>query len=91
MQVEFHKNFDKDIAKIKLKSVRDAVAEQIIAVEECKSFAEFIQLPDVTKLVGHVDCYRIKFGNYRIGIKIVDNVVHFARFGIRSKIYKIFP
>jgi len=91
MQVEFYSSFDKDIAKIKQKSVADAVEEQIEAVEECRTLAEFIRLPSVTKLVSHKDYYRIKFGNYRIGVKVVDNVVHFARFGTRSKIYKVFP
>jgi mRNA interferase RelE/StbE len=91
MQVEFKSKFEKDIAEIKLKSVADSVERQIEIVENCKSVVEFIRHSNVTKMVGHVDCYRIKFGDYRIGVKIVGNVVYFVRFGIRSTIYKIFP
>jgi len=91
MQVEFYSSFDKDISKVKLQSVKDSIAKQIISVENCESLADFIQLPNVTKLVGHIDCYRIKFGDYRIGVRVVNNVVHFARFGTRANIYSLFP
>ncbi len=91
MQVRYYKSFEKDISKIKLKSVADEVEKRIISVKKCESLVDFIQLPGVTKMVGYTDFYRIKFGNYRIGVRIADNVVYFARFGIRSNIYKIFP
>jgi len=91
MQVKYLKKFDKDIAKIRLQSVADEVAAQIKAVKECSSLVEFIRLPNVKKLVGHVDCYRIKFGDYRIGVKVIDNIIYFARFATRTAIYRIFP
>jgi hypothetical protein len=63
MQVKYLKNFEKDIAKIRSQSVSDEVFQQIAAIKECKSLVDFIRLPNVTKLVGHIDCYRIKFGD----------------------------
>ena len=91
MQVKYHQKFDRDISKIRQQSVADEVAKQITEVKKCKTFIDFVRLPNVTKLVGHDDFYRIKFGDYRIGVKVVDNFVCFSRFGTRSKIYKIFP
>jgi len=91
VKVKYRKNFEKDISKIRQQFVFDEIFRQITAVKECKSLVDFIRLPGVTKLVGHTDCYRIKFGDYRIGIKVIDNIIHFARFGTRSNIYKVFP
>ena len=91
MQVKYRKTFEKEISKVRLQSVLEEIGEHIKVVKECKTLLEFTQLPAVTKLVGHKGYYRIKFGDYRIGVKVVDNVIHFVRFGIRSKIYNIFP
>jgi len=91
MQVDYKKKFEKDISKIRLQSVSDEVLKNILAVKECQSLVDFINLPNVTKLVGYDNCYRIKFGDYRIGVEVVDDVIHFSRFGTRSKIYDIFP
>ena len=91
MQIAYHKDFIKDLSKIRLQFVLDAVEERDKEIRECKSLAEFINLPSVTKLVNCKDYYRIKVGDYRIGVKIIDGIVHYSRFAIRSKIYQIFP
>jgi len=91
MQVKYHKDFIKDISKIRLQSVLDAIEERDKEIKACESLAEFVNLPTVTKLVNFKDYYRVRVGNYRIGVKIIDGIVHYARFAIRSKIYQIFP
>jgi len=43
------------------------------------------------KLKGAKNSFRIKLDNYRIGLKIENDVVIFAAFDHRSDIYKYFP
>ncbi len=43
------------------------------------------------KLKGFKDAYRIRIGDYRLGIFINKDTVQFARFAHRKDIYKLFP
>jgi len=49
--------------------------------------------PNVRKLKGWYDKYRIRSGNYRIGITIDQDThtVTFERVGLRPKFYRVFP
>ena len=46
---------------------------------------------DSFMLTGFKNCYRIRLGNYRIGLLVEDKTVIFAAFDHRSGIYKYFP
>jgi len=54
MQVKYRKIFEKNISKNRQQSVIDEVFKQITAIKECETFADFIRLAHVTKLVGHI-------------------------------------
>lgn len=43
------------------------------------------------KLEGYKIAYRIKLGDYRIGVFIEDETIEFVRFVHRKDIYKKFP
>jgi mRNA interferase RelE/StbE len=45
----------------------------------------------IKKLSGFPDAYRIRSGNYRIGMFLEGDKVIFARVAHRKDIYKIFP
>jgi mRNA interferase RelE/StbE len=45
----------------------------------------------VKKLKGSEDYYRIRIGNYRVGIILADDTVIFVRFLHRRDIYRYFP
>ena len=49
------------------------------------------QINDLKKLKGHKSFYRIKLGDYRIGVKIDSEVVVFVTVAHRKDIYKLFP
>lgn len=40
---------------------------------------------------GHPDAYRVRIGDYRLGIYYSDNEITIARFVKRNDIYKLFP
>ena len=48
-------------------------------------------ISDIKKLKAEGNFYRIRFGDYRVGIIVEDNIVFFVRVLHRSDIYKYFP
>jgi mRNA interferase RelE/StbE len=49
------------------------------------------EISGLKKMEGSKYSYRIKMGNYRIGIEIKNNEIMFMRFLHRKDIYKYFP
>ena len=48
-------------------------------------------LSNVKKLRKGVGCYRVRVGDYRIGLKVVEGAVEFVRLLHRSDFYRHFP
>jgi len=71
-----------------VQSVRYEVIKAIKNVEDSTSRS---QIKGLKKLKGYKNAFRIKIGDYRIGIFIERNNVEFARVIHRKDIYKIFP
>ncbi len=88
MKVEFLSKFNKDLQKLNVRNVKNSVLHTIIIVESANSLSE---IPNIKKLTDHKSAYRIKIGDYRIGIFVGGNVVEFARVVHRKEIYKVFP
>jgi mRNA interferase RelE/StbE len=88
MHVEFLKTFSNDLDSLSQKSIKESVAKIITLVERAENIWE---IPHVIKLKGHKHAYRIRLGDYRIGIFVEGNTVEFARVLHRSAIYKMFP
>lgn len=88
MQVFFNKKFLKDLADIPAKTrtkVEDLVFKEIPAYNSTS------ELQNLEKLKGYIHYYRIRIGDYRIGLKIINNELSFERILHRKEIYKIFP
>jgi mRNA interferase RelE/StbE len=49
------------------------------------------EIAHVKKLKGSEGYYRIRIGNYRVGIIAADGTVIFVRFLYRRNIYRYFP
>ena len=88
MIVEFLEKFTKDIDKINQPAVKAAILKVIQKVEDSKNLSE---IPNLKNLSGHKSAYRIRIGDYRIGIFVSGQVVQFARVIHRKNIYNIFP
>ena len=78
MIVEFNKHFLKDLDKINQVSIKKDISEIITAVTQASIPSE---IKNLKKLKGHSSAYRIRSGDYRIGIFIENNVVEFNRIG----------
>jgi mRNA interferase RelE/StbE len=88
MEVLFLKKFSKDLDKIKKPKYLKSIVEVIELVKSVESLEE---VSGVKKLTGFEDAFRIRSGNYRIGVFVEGDVVQFARVAHRKDIYKIFP
>lgn len=88
MQVLFNRKFLKDLAAIPTKT-RTKVEELVF--KEIPIYTSTSQIQNLEKLKGYTQYYRIRIGDYRIGLKITDNELSFERILHRKEIYKIFP
>ncbi len=88
MKTEFLARFYKDLDKLPSQSVKNDVAD---AIENVEAALKIGQIDNVKKLTGYSFSYRIRIGNYRIGVFIENDIVEFARVLHRKDIYKLFP
>ncbi len=89
MIVEFDKSFEKSLEKIKSKSIYGKIEQIIIS---CESSVSVDKIPNVRKLTGFKNYYRIRLGQYRLGFEALDgNVIRFIIIAHRKDIYKWFP
>ena len=88
MKVEFRESFAKDLKAVKDKSLLSRAKELIEAVEKVTSL---IEISNLKKLKGGGNYFRVRIGDYRLGIALEDDTVIFVRFLNRKDIYKYFP
>jgi len=88
MNVIFLEKFSKDLDKLKDKKVRQAIKNAILKVENTTSLGKVTGLK---RLMGEKGAYRLRVGNYRIGLYIHGNTVEMARVAHRKDIYDVFP
>ena len=89
MIVEFDKSFDKSLRQIHDPNVLRKLKRIIIQIEDSPSL---LQLPNIIKLTGFSHYYRIRIGDYRIGIELINKAkVRFIIIAHRKDIYKNFP
>ena len=88
MEIEYRKKFLKELSKLPndyAKTIEDFVFDEL---PTCKNLEE---IGKIEKMKGYKQYFKIRFGNYRVGIKkeadgiIVETVRH------RKEIYKFFP
>ena len=88
MRVRIDKSFEKDTKKINNQKLLLKVASCIEQVSKSKSISD---IHNLKKLLGFSNHYRIRIGEYRAGIRIVNNEVFFERFLHRKDIYRYYP
>lgn len=89
MKISFDKRYEKRIDAIKSDKLLQEIANVVKCVIQAKSKKN---IPNLKKLQGSDKAaYRIRLGNYRIGIHIHGDTVIFSDFAHRKDIYKTFP
>ena len=88
MKTAFHSSFAKDLRSIKEQNLQDRIAELIQTVEQAAALSA---IPNLKKLRAARGYYRVRLGEYRVGLTVRGGVVSFVRCLHRKEIYRYFP
>ena len=89
MRFRIEKSFDRDVDRIKDKKVLRKVRAFISMIENADTIHE---ITHIKKIEGYESYYRMKVGDYRLGMEMVSNKeVVLIRFLHRKDIYRYFP
>ncbi|RME76082.1 MAG: type II toxin-antitoxin system RelE/ParE family toxin [Chloroflexi bacterium] len=88
METRYRTSFQRDLKRIKDKTLLVQVRQVIAQIKQAKSLNE---IPNLRKLKGFDTFYRIRLGDYRIGIEVESDTVIFTRLLHRKDIYRYFP
>lgn len=88
MKTAFKESFARDLKTVRNKKLLKRVKEVIEAVEKAESLSV---LPHLKKLKGEQNYFRVKVGDYRIGLALDGDTVVFVRVLARKDIYRYFP
>ena len=88
MKVEFNESFLNDLKAVKDKSV---LAKAKAAIEASELADALDQITNLKKMRGSREYFRIRIGDFRLGLKLEGDTLVFIRFLNRKDIYRYFP
>ena len=87
MKLEFRDSFLKDVNYVKVSAIKKKIAA---VITEAKSASSLSDIRNVKKMEGSDNYYRVRIGEYRIGVKLHDKTLIFLRCLHRKDIYHYF-
>ena len=99
MRAVIRKSFERDVTKFirKEKSrnaarrIEQTIDELTSSIESASPGQSIFQSSNVKKLGKGPEYYRVRIGDYRIGLKVAGDAVEFVRLLHRRDFYKHFP
>jgi mRNA interferase RelE/StbE len=88
VEIEFRKSFEKDLSKLRDEALLARIKAVILEIEDAETLED---VSNVKKLKAEGDYYRLRVGDYRIGILVDEDVVVFVRVLHRKEVYRYFP
>ena len=88
MNIRVNKKFLRELTLLPLK---DRSRVEKFLFEEVETFNTLQEIPNIGKLKGYHNYYKLRFGNYRAGIKFENDTLYFERLLHRKDIYKFYP
>ena len=88
MKVFFRESFAKDLAAISDETLRRRIKDAVERAEQAKTFQE---IPNLKRLETKGKYYRIRVGEYRLGLAFENGAFTFVRCLDRKEIYRYFP
>jgi mRNA interferase RelE/StbE len=88
VKLQFKSSFLKDLRAVKVKSVRARIEELIVAYQKVNKLDD---ISNLKKLAGTDSFYRVRIGNYRLGLVLEGDTLVFVRLLHRKDIYRYFP
>jgi mRNA interferase RelE/StbE len=88
MKVEYHKSFERDLRKVRDRTLLDRVKVILLELEESETLETILS---VKPMQGSPEYFRIRIGDYRLGLKRTNDGLRIIRFLSRGDIYRKFP
>lgn len=88
MEIIYLRQALKDVNKIKNDKLKSKILDVITDLKLAENLSE---IKNIKPMSGHSDAYRIRIGDYRLGIFQSEETITIARFLKREDIYKLFP
>ena len=89
MKIEYEKKFLKELSKLKDKNIQEEVEKFVF--DKLPLFISLSDAQKIEKMSGYKEYYKIRFGNYRVGIKKENETIIIKTIKHRREIYKFFP
>lgn len=88
MRLEFRRSFEKDLSKIR---DADLLLRIKAVIEEVENSESLLNISNIKKLKADGNYYRIRVGDYRIGLTENEGLLTFVRVLHRKEMYRYFP
>ena len=88
MDIRYHNQFNRDLRRLRNPSLALRVEQ---AIAELKAAPTIGDVRGVRRMTGAGEHYRIRIGDYRLGITMDGDSAMLRRFLPRSEIYRHFP
>lgn len=89
MKVNYLPSFIRDLKVLRKSPIYPKLKK--LAFQDVPSYEAITQIDGLKKLRGEDDAYRIRVGDYRIGVFVQNETITFARVKHRREIYRVFP
>jgi mRNA interferase RelE/StbE len=89
MKTEYLPTFIKDLKSLKGQAVYDKI--KTLVMLEIPHYENLIEIKHLKKIKGDKNAYRIRIGDYRIGLFVETDKIIFSRVLHRKEIYRFFP
>jgi mRNA interferase RelE/StbE len=84
----FKNSFLKDAQRLKERTLALRVKDTIEAIERAENLSEIANLKPLTGFTGY---YRVRIGDYRVGLRVDGDTIVLIRLLHRKEIYRFFP
>ena len=89
MRVEFDRSFYKSLDRVNRKDIDIRIEKLIVSLENVSNLS---QITNVKKMTGYQRYYRIRLGDYRLGVELIkSDAIRFIVVAHRKDIYNVFP
>ncbi|BAZ84612.1 type II toxin-antitoxin system RelE family toxin [Dolichospermum compactum] len=89
MEVQYRQAFLKDLKQLKSSTSYQRIYELAFTTLEKINLLE--EIPDIKAMRGYTGRYRIRIGDYRIGIEVNGDIIEVMRVLHRREFYRYFP
>lgn len=88
MKIEYKKKFLKELSKLPTEYA-DTIEQFVFDI--FPTYDNLSEIGKVEKMTGYKDYFKIRFGDYRVGIKKENDTIIIETVKHRREIYKYFP